>query len=116
MVSIKWKQINWIVYFKPHPFNCGKVGRVEISSNFFLLLSLISDSLTRFEHVFLKTIHQKWKYYREEKGDFERFLIFLNIKLLAKLNKIELSREFIFMWRERTYPLRSHVPFLSRQK
>ena len=36
---------------------------------------------------FLKKIHQKWKYYREEEQDFERFLIFLKIKMLAKSKK-----------------------------
>ena len=45
-------------------------------------------------------MHQKWKYYREEKQDFEKFLIFLNIKITAKSNKIELSEEFMVMWRE----------------
>ena len=41
-----------------------------------------------------------WKYYREEKQDFARFLIFLNIKMSAKSNKIELSEDFMVMWRE----------------
>ena len=45
-------------------------------------------------------MHQKCKYYREEKQDFERFLIFLNIKMSVKPNKIELSKEFMVMWRE----------------
>ena len=49
---------------------------------------------------FLKYINQKWEYYREEKQDFERLLIFLNIKISAKSNKIELSAEFMAMWRE----------------
>ena len=49
---------------------------------------------------FLKYINQKWEYYREEKQDFERLLIFLNIKMLAKSNKIKLSEEFMVMWRE----------------
>ena len=49
---------------------------------------------------YTKNIHQKWKYYREQKQDFERFLIFLNIKMSAKSNKIELSEEFIAMWKE----------------
>ena len=44
-------------------------------------------------------MHQKWKYYREEKLDYERFLIFLNIKMSAKSNKIELIEEFMAMWR-----------------
>ena len=36
------------------PFNCRKVGRVQLSYNFLLLLSLISHPRTRFEHIFLK--------------------------------------------------------------
>ena len=39
-------------------------------------------------------------YYREEKQDFERFLIFFNIKMPAKSNKIELNDEFMVMWRK----------------
>ena len=34
------------------------------------------------------------------KQDFERYLIFLNTKMSAKLNKIRLSEEFIAMLRE----------------
>ena len=49
--SVFWK----ILQFSPHPFNCRKVGRVQLSSNFFLLLSLISHSHARFEYVFQKT-------------------------------------------------------------
>ena len=45
-------------------------------------------------------MHQKWKYYREKKHDFERFLIFLNNTMSAKSNKIELSEEFMVMWRD----------------
>ena len=45
-------------------------------------------------------MHQKWKYYREEKQESERFLVFFNIKMLAKSNKIELSERFMVMWRE----------------
>ena len=63
-------------------------------------LLLLSHSRARFEYVFLKKIHQKWEYYREEKQDFERLLIFLNIKMSAKSNKIELSEEFMAMCRE----------------
>ena len=40
------------------------------------------------------------KYYREEKQDFERFLIFLNIKMITKTNKIEFSEDSIAMWRD----------------
>ena len=89
--------------FSPHPFNCKKVGRVQLSSNFLLLLSLIAIVITLTCEIwtrFLKNIHQKWEYYREEKQDFERLLIFLNIKMSAKSNKIELSEEFMAMWRE----------------
>ena len=49
-------------------------------------------------------MHQKWKYYREKKQDFEKFLIFLNIKVTAKSNKIEISEEFMVMWREEQPP------------
>ena len=52
-------------------------------------------------NTFFKNIHQKWEYYREEKQDFERLLIFLNIKMSAKSNKTELSEEFMAMWREK---------------
>ena len=38
---------------------------------------------------FLENFHQKWEYYREQKQGFERLL-----------NKIELSEEFMAMWRE----------------
>ena len=77
--------------FSPIPFNSRKVGCVQLSSNFFLLLSLILHSRLRFEHVFFKKIHQRFKYYREGKEDFERFLIFPNIKMSAKSKKIKLS-------------------------
>ena len=36
-------------HLSPIPFNCRKVGRVQLSSNFFLSLSLISHSRARFE-------------------------------------------------------------------
>ena len=49
-------------------------------------------------------MHQKGKYYREEKQDFERFLIFFDIKLSAKSRKIELSEEFMAMWKEEQPP------------
>ena len=89
--------------FSPHPFNCKKVVRVQLSSKFLLLLSLIAIVVTltcKIWTCFLKNIHQKWEYYREEKQGFERLLIILNIKMSAKSNKIELSKEFMAMWRE----------------
>ena len=75
----------------------------KLSSNFLLLLSLIAIVITLTCEIwtrFLKNIHQKWEYYREEKQDFERLLIFLNIKISAKSNKTELSEDFMAMWRE----------------
>ena len=42
-------------------------------------------------------MHQKWEYYREEKQDFERLLIFRNIKMSAKSSNIELNEEFMAM-------------------
>ena len=71
--------------------------------NFHPIFSIVITNFTLTCEIwarFLKNVHQKWKYYREEKQDFERFLIFLNIKMSAKLNKIELSEEFMVMWRE----------------
>ena len=47
MDSVFWK----IGQFLPLPFSCRKV-RVQLSSSFFVLLSLISHSGARFEHVF----------------------------------------------------------------
>ena len=49
-------------------------------------------------------MHQNWKYHTEEKQDFERSLIFLDIKMSAKSNKIELSEEFMVMWKEEQPP------------
>ena len=37
---------------------------------------------------------------QRRKQDFERLLIFLIIKMSTKSNKIELSEEFMAMWRE----------------
>ena len=52
-------------------------------------------------NTFFKNIHQKWKYYREEKQDFERFLVFLNIKISKKSKKDKLNEEFIATWRDK---------------
>ena len=45
-------------------------------------------------------MHQKWKYHREDKQDFERFLIIRNIKMSTKSNKTELSEEVMVMWKD----------------
>ena len=37
---------------------------------------------------------------QRRKTSFERLLIFFNIKMSTKSNKIELSEEFMAMWRE----------------
>ena len=39
---------------------------------------------------------------QRRKKKTERFLIFLNIKMSPKSNKIELSEEFMVMWKEKT--------------
>ena len=105
MDSIKWKWKNWIVYFKKidnfHLIHLI-VEKLECST-FIQFFSIVITNFTLAYEIwtrFLKNIHQKWKCYREQKQDFERFLIFLNIKMLAKSNKIELSKEFMVMWRK----------------
>ena len=100
MDSIKWECKNWIGQFSPLPFICRKVGRVQLSSSFFLLLSLISRSRTRFEHVFLKKYIKSGNITERKNKTFKRFLTFLNVKILAKSKKIELNEEFITMWRK----------------
>ena len=58
MDSIKWKCKSWIGYFKKfdnfHLIHLivKEVGRVQLSSNILLLLSLLSHSRARFEHGF----------------------------------------------------------------
>ena len=109
MNSIKWKCKNWIVYFKKfdnfHLIHLivKKLDVFNFHPIFLLLFSLTAivititcEILTRFS----KSKHQKWEYHREEKQGFERLLIFLIIKMLAKSNKIEHSEEFMAMWRE----------------
>ena len=79
--------------FSPHLLIVEKLDVFNFHRIFFLLLSLMTHSRARFKHVFLKI-------YIKSEQDFKRFLIFLNIKMLAKSNKIELSEEFTVMWRE----------------
>ena len=79
---------NWQI--SPHLFNCKKVGRVQLSSNFWLFLALIVITITsEIWTRFLKKIHQKWEYYTEGKQDFEKLLIFLNIEMSE--NRIKLN-------------------------
>ena len=51
-------------------------------------------------NTFSKKINQKVETLERRKQDFERYLIFLNTKMSAKLNKIGLGEEFIAMLRE----------------
>ena len=76
------------------------VTSYRLSPNFLLLVSLISHSRARFEHVFYKTYNKSEGLYREERQDFEGLLIFLHMKMSAKSNKIELSEEFMATRRE----------------
>ena len=55
-------------------------------------------------NTFFKKYTSKVEIYREEKQDFERFLIFFNMKMSAKSNKVELSDELIDMWKEEQSP------------
>ena len=55
-------------------------------------------------NTFFKKYTSKGEIYREEKQDFERFLIFFNMKMSAKSNKVELSDELIDMWKEEQSP------------
>ena len=51
-------------------------------------------------NTFFKNVRQKLKYYTEQKQDFERLSIFLNMKMSVKSTKIELSEQFMAMWTE----------------
>ena len=87
---------NW--QFSPHLFNCKKIGRVQLSSNFWLLLALIAIVITLTCEIrtrFLKSILQKWEYYTEGKQDFEKLFIFLNIEMSENRIKLNSARR---MW------------------
>ena len=82
MDSIKWKCKNWIVYFKIFD-NFHFIHLIVEKLNVFNFHPIFSIVITNFTFTceiwtrFLKNIHQKWKYYREEKQGFVIFLIFL---------------------------------------
>ena len=99
MDSIKWNvKLGYCILKNLTIFtNRRKVGRVQLSSNFFLLLSLITHSRARFEHVFFK-MYIKSGNITEKKN--KTLTIFLNIRMSANSNKIEVSEEFMVMWRE----------------
>ena len=52
---------------------------------------------------FLKNIHQKWKYYREEKQDFERFFIFLISKCRQNQMKLNSVRSLWLCGKKNSY-------------
>ena len=87
-----------MTFFIFHPFNCRKVGPVQLSCSLFLLLPLILNSRARFQYAFKK--HIKSANIKETKNKTEIFLIFLNVKMSAKPIEIELYEEFIAMWRD----------------
>ena len=93
MDLFKWKCKNWIVYFKR--FDKFYLTHLIVKKldvfNFNSIFCYCYHTHELDLNTFLKNIHQNWEYYREEKQDFERLLILLNIKLSAKLNKIELG-------------------------
>ena len=78
MGSVEWKCKKWILYFKIfgnfHLIHLI-VEKMDVF-NFHPIFCYVVTNFTltlRFEYVFLKNMHRKWKYYREEKQDFERF-------------------------------------------
>ena len=65
---------------------------------------MIHKTIYSFQSLFVeRNKEKKWKYYREEKKDFEIFLKSLNIKMSVKLEI------------KRTDPLGCHVPSVLRQ-
>ena len=91
MAPIKWKRNNWIVCFEKFD-NFHFIRLIVERLNAFKFYPFFSIVITNFTLTceirtrFLKNIHQKWKYYREEKQDFERFLILLFILFLFYIN------------------------------
>ena len=83
MDSIKWKCKNWIVYFKIFD-NFHFIHLIVEKLNVFNFHPIFSIVITNFTFTceiwtrFLKNIHQKWKYYRGRKKNFERFWAVIN--------------------------------------
>ena len=109
MNSIKWKCKNWIVYFRKldnfHHFHLI-VETLDVFYShpiFFYCYYWFRTHVQDLNTFFLK-IYQKWKYYKEEKQDFERFLNFLILKC-AVCSYVE----------RKAGPLGCHVPFVLRQ-
>ena len=104
MDSIKWKCKNWIVYFKKFDnfhFIYLIVEKLDVF-NFHPTYSIDIPNFTLTCEIwirFLTNIHQSANI-TETKNKTERFLVYLNIKMSAKSNQIELSEEFMVLWRE----------------
>ena len=73
-----------------------KLDVFNFHSIFFLFLSLVSHSLERFEHVFFFKYTLKVEIVQRRKTRLKIF-VFLDIKMSAKSNKIELSEKFMVM-------------------
>ena len=63
---IKWKCKNWIVYFKKFD-NFHLIHLIVESWTCSTFTQFFSIVITNFTLAFLKKIHQKWKYYREQR-------------------------------------------------
>ena len=93
------------------PFNCRKVGRVQLSSNFFLLLALISHPRTRFEHIFLKNTSKVEILQWSKKKTLKGFWYFLILKWRQNWKNWTQWRVYNYVER-RTELLECHVPFV----
>ena len=106
-----WKCKNRIAHFKKfdifYLFHLivEKLDVFNFHPFFFLILSIISHSLARFEHVFFFLIYYKSGNITEKKNktlkDFHYFLI---SKCRQNQIKLELSEEIMVMWREKQSP------------
>ena len=102
MDSIKWKSKNWIVHFKKFD-NFHLIHLIVKKSevlNFHPIFCYCCHTHVRDLNTFFKKHTSKVGILQRRKTSFERLLIFFNIKMSTKSNKIELSEEFMAMWRE----------------
>ena len=97
MDSIKWKCKNWIVHFKKF-------------DNFYLI-HFIVKKLDVFNlhpifcycyHIYVQDLNTFFKKNTSKLGILQRrkTIMFLIIKMSAKSNKIQLSQEFMAIWRK----------------
>ena len=92
MDSIKWKCKNWVVYCRKldnfHLFHLlvEKLDVFNFHPMFFCCYQLFHTHV-RDLNTFFKKLHQRWKHYKEEKQDIERFSVFIIIKISAKSKK-----------------------------